>query len=89
VPKRHRPSPPASKDDIEEFANLIGGHCIRAEQQIAELEKHMEQWKEDLGDQVEAMIDQFRRDLDSANRDEVQMLKERLQNVEQLLARFA
>lgn len=87
VPKRSQPSPPATKQDIEDFANLIGGYCIRSEQQIADLQTHMEQWKEDLHDQVQLMLDEHRRDLRDANREEIQMIKDRLRNVELRLAR--
>jgi predicted phage gp36 major capsid-like protein len=88
MPKRVRPSPPATKADIEQFANLIGGYCIRAEQKIDDLEAHMTQWKVDLRDQVQLMMDELRRDLGGANRDEIEMLKDRLNNVEQLLHRI-
>lgn len=83
----HRSSP-ATKQDIEDFASLIGGYCIRAEQKIDDLETHMKQWKADLKDQVQLMTDHLRDDLGGANRDEVQMLKDRLRNVELLMQRI-
>lgn len=86
APVSKRPSPPATKQDIEDFGNLIGGYCIRAEQKIDDLKTHMEQWKEDLRNQVQFLHQELCRDLARANREEVQMLKERLQNLELRLA---
>lgn len=85
---RRRASSPATKQDIEDFANLIGGYCIRAEQKIDDHQTHMKQWKEDMREQVQLMMDDLRRDLCGANRDEIEILKERLHKVEQLLQRM-
>lgn len=79
-------SPPATKKDIEDFANLIGSHCIRAERKIDDQQQHMQQWKDELRDQFQFMLDEFRRDIGQANREEMQILKDRVRNLELRLA---
>lgn len=81
------PSPPATREDIEQLAGMIGSHYDRTAQQIADLEEHMEQWKEDLIEQFRLTVDEIRREMRGANRDEIQTLRDRLRNVEQLLQR--
>jgi hypothetical protein len=77
-----RASSPATKQDIEDFANLIGGYCVRAEQKIDDLEGNMQQWKQDLFEEVRAIVDEGKREMGSANRDELQVLKDRLERIE-------
>lgn len=83
-----KPSPPATKDDIEQLAGLIGSHYDRTAREIADLWQHMELWKEDLIEQFRVTMDEIRREMRGANRDEIQTLKDRLRNVEQLLQRM-
>lgn len=84
-----RISPPATKEDIEQLADLIGSHYDRTARQIADLQEHMEQWKEDLIEQFTLTVDEIRREMRGANRDELQTFRDRLRNLEQLFQRIA
>lgn len=81
-------SPPATKKDIEDFANLIGGYCLGAEDKIDDLETHMKQWKQDLLVEVRATLDEYRREIGGANRDEIEILKDRMDRIETQFAQI-
>lgn len=86
-PPKHE-SPPATKQDIEDFANLVGGYYIRAEEKIDDLEEHMKQWKHDLLVEVRATLDEYRREIGGANRDEIETLKDRMDRIETQFAQI-
>ena len=45
--------------------------------------------KDDIREQFQLTVDEIRREMGAANRDEIQSIKDRLRNVEQLLHRLA
>lgn len=83
-----KPSAPATVKDIEQLAELIGSRYDQVESRIADLEEHMRQWKADILEQFQFTVDEIRREMRGANRDEIQSLKDRLCNVEILLRRM-
>jgi hypothetical protein len=67
---------PATKEDIQMLLEQFGKMYDVQERWKNELHKDMEIWKEELKDHFDLAVEQIRHELVSANREEIEVLKD-------------